>query len=159
MWKVGIPFLLAVLLDQISKVIVRMHMEQFDSFDVLGGFFRITYVLNPGIAFGIKVKNPVVFTILSILACIGIIIYLIRNWQEDIKIKISLALILGGAVGNLIDRILFGEVVDFLDFGINHIRWPVFNIADSSVVIGMIMLFICAFFLSDKDNKETTESQ
>jgi signal peptidase II len=159
MWKVGIPFFLAVALDQVSKILIRMNMEKFQSFDVLGSFFRITYVLNPGIAFGIKVKNPIVFTILSVAACIGIIIYLIRNWQEDMQIKISLALILGGAVGNLIDRILFGEVVDFLDFGINHIRWPVFNIADSSVVIGMMMLFVYAFFLSDKDKKETSESQ
>ena len=159
MLKVGIPFILAVSLDQVSKILIRNNMTELQSFKVLGNFFRITYIHNPGIAFGIRVNNPVLFTILSVAACIAIVVYLIRNWHEDIKIKVSLALILGGAVGNLIDRIIFGEVIDFLDFGINHVRWPVFNVADSSVVIGMMMLLVYAFILSDKNKKEVLEPQ
>ena len=153
--QVAIPFILAVLLDQASKIVIRQTMYLGQSVNVLGGFLRLTYIKNPGIAFGIRVNNPVIFTGLSIAACAGIVIYLIRHWHENIKVKISLALILGGAVGNLIDRIRFGEVVDFIDVGIHHVRWPVFNVADSAVVIGMLLLFYCAFFVPEENKKES----
>ena len=102
-------------------------------------------MLNPGIAFGIRVPNSFIFTVLSILASIGIVLFLVTHWHEGMAIKGSLALILGGAIGNLIDRLLFREVVDFIDVGIENLRWPVFNIADSAVVIGMIFLFFTVF--------------
>ena len=111
----------------------------------MGNFLKITHVQNAGIAFGIRVKYPWIFTILSLLATIGIMVYLFLNWKENLWLKISLVLILGGAVGNLYDRIKYQRVVDFIDVGIGRHRWPTFNIVDSAVVIGMILLFIIVF--------------
>jgi signal peptidase II len=138
--KIGFIFGIALLLDQLTKIAIRQTMVLHQSIPVLGEFVKITYVKNSGIAFGLRVPNNTIFTILSILASIGIAIYLFTHLKEGMAIKASLALILGGAVGNLIDRLLFGEVVDFIDVGIKTLRWPVFNVADSVVVIGMFIL-------------------
>jgi signal peptidase II len=143
--KVGFIFGLALLLDQLTKIVIRQTMMLHQSISVLGEFVKITYVKNPGIAFGLRVPNNTIFTILSILASIGIAVYLFTHLKEGMAVKASLALILGGAVGNLIDRLLFGEVVDFIDVGLKTLRWPVFNVADSVVVIGMFILLFTVF--------------
>ena len=132
--------------DQITKIAIRHHMHRGESRPVLenvtGPLIRITYVENPGIAFGIRVRNGTLFTVFSILASIGIIVYLILHRHEGMGVKGGMALILGGACGNLLDRILYKQVVDFVDVGLNnHFRWPVFNVADSAVVVGMVILF------------------
>jgi signal peptidase II len=124
-----------------------------ESFNVIGDFVKFTYVENPGIAFGIRVGNGMLFTVLSILASLGVLVYLITHWDEPMGIKGSLALILGGACGNLIDRIFYRQVVDFIDVGIGHVRWPVFNLADSAVVIGMFILFYTVFIQGKKLEK------
>ncbi len=143
------------LLDQITKIIVRNTMYLGQSIPVLGNFAKFTYVENPGMAFGLQIGNGTIFTILSILAIIGITYYLFVIVKDDIKTQIPLALILGGALGNLIDRILYSRVVDFMDIGLKTIRWPVFNVADSVVVIGM---FILAYqMLTEKPKEETAE--
>ncbi len=141
-----IIFIVVFTSDQITKMAVRHHMHVGESRPVLenvtGPLIRITYVENPGIAFGIRVRNGSLFTVFSIIACIGIIGYFILHWREGIGVKVAMTLILGGACGNLLDRILYKQVVDFMDVGINnHLRWPVFNVADSAVVIGMVILF------------------
>ena len=148
--RVGFLFGLAVVLDQITKQIIRHSMGIGDSFNVIGQVVKITYVENPGIAFGIRVGNGTLFTVLSILASLGVLIYLFTHWDEGMGIKGSLALILGGACGNLIDRIFYRQVVDFIDIGIGNLRWPVFNLADSAVVIGMFFLFYSVFISSKK---------
>ncbi|MBN2416299.1 signal peptidase II [bacterium] len=150
---VFILFFCSLAADQITKYAVRETMVLGQSIPVLGDFFRLTYVENPGIAFGIQIGNGAVFTVLSLLASIGIIVYLATHWHESNGMKNGLALILGGAFGNLIDRILHGRVVDFLEVGIRQYRWPVFNVADSAVVIGMIVLFITVF-KAEKEAKE-----
>lgn len=155
--RVAFFFGLAVILDQITKQVIRHTMLLGDSFDVLGTFLKITYVENPGIAFGIRVGNGTVFTVLSILASLGVLAYLYTHWNEGMKMKCSLALILGGAFGNLIDRILYRRVVDFIDVGIGDVRWPVFNIADSAVVIGMIILFYTVFILKETGEDASSE--
>lgn len=132
---------LTVFIDQITKMIIRKSMYLGESINVIGGFLRMTFVENFGIAFGIKVSSPFLFTILSLLASIGISIYLFYHRNGDVLLKCALSLIVGGAFGNLIDRLLFGKVVDFIDVGIGGLRWPVFNAADSAVVIGMLILF------------------
>ncbi len=148
--RVGIFFGLAIILDQVTKQIVRHTMSIHESFNVVGEFVKITYVENPGIAFGIRVGNGMLFTVLSIFASLGVLVYLITHWDEPMGIKGSLALILGGACGNLIDRILYRKVVDFIDVGIGNFRWPVFNLADSAVVIGMFILFYTVFIYGKK---------
>lgn len=148
--RVGTFFGLAVILDQVTKQIIRHTMHIGESYNVIGQVVKITYVENPGIAFGIRVGNGTVFTILSIMASLGVLVYLITHWDEPMGIKGSLSLILGGACGNLIDRILYRQVVDFIDVGIRDLRWPVFNVADSAVVIGMFVLFYSVFVSSKK---------
>lgn len=155
--------LLITVLDQVSKYIVKQSMHLYESINVIGDFFRLTYIENPGMAFGIQFDNRILFTILSIAAAVIVFIYLLRMMNEKFIFRFSLALILGGAVGNLIDRLIYGRVVDFfdveffdvslpafnflfLDFpGYSMTRWPVFNIADSAVTCGMILLTYIIF--------------
>ena len=147
---VAILIIAMVVLDQATKALIKQSMFLGQSISVLGDFLKITYVENPGIAFGIRVSNGTVFTVLSALASIIIVVYLITHWNEKIGIKCGLALILGGACGNLIDRILYRQVVDFIDVGIRHVRWPVFNVADSAVVVGMIIFLVTTFLYERK---------
>ncbi len=142
---------LTVIIDQISKIIIKESMYLGQSVKVVGNFLRLTYVENPGIAFGIRVSNPVIFTILSLLASIGIVFYIFYHRNGDNILKYSLSIILGGALGNLVDRLFFNKVVDFIDVGIGNVRWPVFNVADSAVVIGMFILFYAMIILEKGD--------
>lgn len=126
---------------------------------ILGDFLRLTYIENPGMAFGIDIGGKLFFSLFSILASVGILIYLYRSRDEHLALRVALALILGGAVGNLIDRVFYGvifqeaplfygKVVDFIDadffnvnfFGYQLSRWPVFNVADASVTCGVILM-------------------
>lgn len=145
---------LIVFIDQISKIVIKQSMYLGQSITVAGDFLRLTYVENPGIAFGIQVGHPFIFTILSLLASIGIIIYMFYHRNGDKILKYGLAIILGGALGNLIDRILVQRVVDFVDIGIGNTRWPVFNVADSAVVVGMFVL-LYAMIKIEKENKNS----
>ncbi len=137
-----------VLLDQVTKYLVRQHLELHATVRVLGNFFRLTYVENSGIVFGIRVGSaqPLI-TGLSIIAAVLILYYFFRERENHVLIRLSLALVLGGAIGNLIDRILFGRVTDFLDFGIGTYRFFVFNAADSAVTIGVILFLILTTFI------------
>lgn len=140
-----------ILLDQATKLRVRHFMEIGDSIPVIGNFFRLTYVTNEGGAFSLSLGdgllNRVFFTAVPLLA-LFLIIYLIYKSGSKLAI-IAYLLVVGGAVGNLIDRITYGYVIDFFDFDffdfIIH-RWPVFNIADSAITIAIVLLFIDLFF-------------
>ena len=159
-----------VLSDQITKLLVKgieipwagisvKGMQYGLSKPVIGDFFRLTYIENPGMAFGIDVGGKLFFSLFSVAASIAILVYLYNARNESLGFRISLAMILGGAVGNLIDRVFYGvifneaplfygKVVDFFDvdffnidiLGYHLSRWPVFNIADASVTIGVILL-------------------
>ena len=129
-----------IALDQFTKFQTKKHMSLHDSVAVFGDFLKFTYIENPGMAFGIQIGNKTLFTIFSILASIVVFVYLIRTRGDQVFVKLALSLILGGAIGNLIDRVLYGAVVDFIDVGIGQMRWPVFNIADSAVTVGMVIL-------------------
>jgi signal peptidase II len=153
-----------VIADQITKYAVKSWMFLYESREVFGNFFKLTYIENPGMAFGIQFENKILFTILSVMAALVILVYLIRLPNERFIFKISLGLILGGAIGNLIDRIVYGRVIDFFDVeffdisipafsfifidfpGYSLTRWPVFNIADSAVTCGMILITWMVFF-------------
>lgn len=149
----------SLILDQASKIIVRNTMDLHQSIPILGNVLRFTYIENRGLAFGIHVSNSLPFTILSIIASVIIVIYLTTHWQESMRVKCSLALILGGAFGNLIDRIARSEVTDFIDMGIGDLRWPVYNIADSVVVIGMAFLIYHVFTTEKNKEKIPEENQ
>lgn len=187
--KVLYTTLFIVIADQITKFIVKggtipllniraEGMAYGQSINVFGDFFKITFVENPGLAFGIDVNDTskLFLSLFSLLASIGIFYYLYKSRNQKLVIRFALAFILGGAIGNLIDRtfygvfygyapIFYGKVVDFFNvdffdfsiFGRTYDRWPIFNIADSSVTIGVILLLI--FHRSTEEQKEAETVQ
>lgn len=137
-WSTYFFALILIFLDQISKYWVRQYMSPAESIPVIKNVFHITYVENTGIAFGLFPGANFVFVTLSALIVVGIILWGKKGLVKLGKERLYLGLILGGAVGNLVDRLRFGFVVDFLDFRV----WPVFNLADASVCIGGVMLVL-----------------
>ena len=142
---------LVVLADQISKALIVKHLPMHQSVKVIGGLFDITHIRNPGGAFGLMANmsaatRTFVFLILSSLA-VGLLLYLYKNTPKTHAfLATGFAMIFGGAIGNLIDRIRFGNVVDFLDFYVSKYHWPAFNIADSAITIG-ILIFVLHLLL------------
>ncbi|HKD16217.1 MAG TPA: signal peptidase II [Thermoanaerobaculia bacterium] len=139
---------LAVLfLDQWSKGLVTRTMEVHQSKTIITDVFDLTYVRNTGAAFGLfaSVDSSVKAILLNSIAVIVFLIvsaYALRSSHKSVRLQVGLALILGGAVGNLLDRVRFGYVVDFLDFSISGHHWPAFNVADSAICIGVALLFL-----------------
>jgi signal peptidase II len=134
--------ILVVVLDQITKQLVLTKLPLYQAVSIIPGFFNLTHIRNPGGAFGFmaagsqEVRN-LIFIGASTVA-IGLIVYFYRNTPKTYPYLASaLAMIFGGAVGNLIDRLRFGEVVDFLDVYVGAYHWPAFNVADSAITIGM----------------------
>ena len=147
---------------QVSKFLVRFNLEYGRPNQVLGDFFRLTYIENPGMAFGIQLGGQKFFTTFAALATVVIVIYIVKARAEKFPLRFSLALILGGAVGNLIDRLLYGKVVDFLEVTISRFRWPIFNIADVAVSVGMILLIMLILFdrtLNEPDDEKLTAEE
>ena len=140
-----------ILLDQVTKLIVLDTMPLFHNISVISGFFNLTHIHNPGGAFGFLSTQTsniqrLLFLFASSLA-IGFIFYFYKKTpREQTWLSTGFALVLGGAIGNLIDRIRLGKVVDFLDFYIGNWHWPAFNLADSAVSIGMLIFLFHIFF-------------
>lgn len=130
---------LVVVFDQLSKFLVSKSLSLNQSIGVIKNVFHLTLIHNTGTVFGVLKGYNLIFIILS-LAIIAFIIYYLYK-TDDFKEEVLLALVLGGAIGNLIDRIIFGHVIDFIDFRV----WPAFNIADSAVTIGVILLVVYLF--------------
>ena len=136
-----------VLTDQATKAIVVRSMRLGQSIPILPGYLDLTFVLNPGAAFSLlatlpeRIRNPF-FILISVAAAILIVVYHARHLVGHRLATVSLGLILGGAVGNLIDRIRYGVVVDFLDAHVHQYHWPVFNVADSAISVGVTLLLI-----------------
>ncbi len=134
-------FFLAIfvfLLDQISKTLISRNFSLNESAEIIKNIFYLTIVHNTGAAFGIFKNQTLFFIIVSILAVIAGAMYIKKSLNIPFTIKIALGLILGGTLGNLVDRLRFGYVIDFLDFKI----WPVFNLADSAITVGAFLLII-----------------
>ena len=140
---------LIVVLDQLTKFIVHSSMNLYDSIQVIPYLLNFTYIRNEGIAFGIYFEGAeTIFIVLPILITIYLF-YLLKNEEfQDKFSQIALFLIIAGAVGNIIDRIFRGYVVDFIDFHLNGMHWYVFNIADSSVTIGLIFLLYSSIIIN-----------
>ena len=170
--KYIVLFLFFLALDQISKIAIRNLFAKTDvnSISVLGNFFRLTFVENHGAVFGIDPKlgnlTNIILLLLHIIA-ITVIIYLFIKNKHSLP-RFSFTLILSGAFGNLIDRIFFGKVTDFLDVDFLNLtigkwqidRWYVFNIADSCIVVGVILLIIYYLFVENSaKEKEILEKE
>lgn len=135
-----------LVLDQVTKVLVDKTMSLHESITILPKFVHLTYLRNTGVAFGIfsvdRSGLRIVFFALISAVAIGCVAYLLKNLRPQQKaLLVGLSLILGGAIGNLIDRLRLGEVIDFIDLHWDHIHWPAFNVADSAITIGVIILF------------------
>ena len=178
-----------IILDQATKLYVKgfgipfldinfVGMFPGESISVIGNFFRITFTENPGMAFGFDPGSnfKLWISLFSLVASIGLLVYLFIVRNKSLSLKLAIALILGGAVGNLIDRmfyglifdyapLFYGKVVDFFDFdffnftilGRNYERWPIFNIADASVTIGVLILLF--FYKQTKSTEEVGSNQ
>lgn len=136
-----------LLLDLMTKAYITSTMVLHESLVVIAGFFSITYVRNPGAAFGFLADaspmfRSVFFLSVSLIVLVLILYYIGKSRVEEMFGNFSLSLILAGALGNMIDRLRFGEVVDFLDVYIGSHHWPAFNVADSAISIGAVLLVI-----------------
>lgn len=144
--KIIIPTAVAVfLLDRLTKMAVQSKMGFEETIPVIKGFFDLTYIRNTGAAFGIMAFARdgfrVPFLLASTAVAIGLLVYFVKKTREDERLLLfALALVLGGALGNLADRLVYGFVIDFLYFHIGEHYWPAFNVADSGITVGVLLL-------------------
>lgn len=154
--KILLICIIALFFDQISKNIASVFLEVGESITIIKNFFNITYINNYGAAWSIFENQNILLIVLSLIALIIIYRYMYL-FQKNRKNNIAFGLTLAGITGNLIDRTLFGYVRDFLDFNIFGYDYPVFNIADISVVVGVILLIIAIIKGEDKVGKSSSK--
>ncbi|HEY7098397.1 MAG TPA: signal peptidase II [Terriglobales bacterium] len=147
-----------VLLDRMTKLAVARNISLHDNIQIIPDFFRITHVENRGAAFGLFADSPsewkiAMLVLFSVVALVIVSTLLWRNSRSMNTTGIGLSLILGGAVGNLWDRLLSGRVVDFLLFYVGEYQWPAFNVADSAIVVGAGLLVIEILFAKTPSEK------
>ena len=140
-----------IVMDQYTKLMVSLHIPLNYSVKVVEDFFNLTHIRNSGVAFGLFASQQseykaLMFITISTIAIIAILLIFHQTPKEKKMVQTGLILIFSGAIGNLIDRILHGEVIDFVDFFINRHHFPAFNIADSCITVGVIMMVIDLFF-------------
>lgn len=142
---------LVLIIDQITKYFVSSHFYLGESVQVIPNVFHWTYILNPGAAFGMLDGNRWFFVAIAVLVCAGVWYFRKELQQESVMVQNGAALFIGGAIGNLIDRIFIGQVIDFFDFRI----WPIFNVADIAICVGVGLIIwniIMTEFLSTRNN-------
>jgi signal peptidase II len=162
-WLLLLPAGIVIVLDQVSKIWVARIIAQYETIPLISGFLDLVHVRNRGIAFGMLNRADTAFhayiLIAVTLAAIALILFWFRSLEKDAHGKaahgviIGLSLVLGGAIGNLIDRIRLHEVIDFLDFHIGHYHWPAFNLADSAITVGTLWLAIYLLFFGEAPTK------
>ncbi len=150
--------LLVIVLDQLTKVWVVKSFQLYESLEIIPGFFSLTYLTNKGAAFGFlsgvtAAWRHYFFLILASIALVLICIAWFRMQKDHSFYGPALAMIAGGAIGNVIDRVRLGAVVDFLDFYVAGHHWPAFNVADSAITVG-VALFLLANFLEERQKKQ-----
>lgn len=141
--------LFTLVVDQASKEMIQRLMWEGESIPVVPHIFHLTYIRNPGAAFGLFAHQTGLFIAVTLLVVAAVVVVCLRLPPGRHLLRISLGLVLGGALGNLIDRLRFGLVVDFLDFRI----WPVFNLADTAIVTGAFLLVLVVW----RDDRETEQ--
>ena len=151
----GLLALPCFLIDRLTKWLVYTHMEIGSGFTVVPGFFDIFHARNTGAAFGMLQGLPqayrtLFFAVITVFACGAMFIIFWRTIEDSWMLKAVFSLIIAGALGNLTDRLMFNEVVDFLLFHIGSYRWPTFNMADTWISAGMVGLLIYSFFIPKK---------
>ena len=134
-----------LILDRWTKVLIQKRFDLNESISIIDGFFNITYVRNTGVAFGIfdpasLPAKSILLSLFTVLAAVVVIAYSVRSPIQNRLLQVALALILGGALGNLYDRLAYGYVVDFIELYAGAYHWPSFNVADSAISIGVALL-------------------
>lgn len=129
-------------IDQISKILVVNLLTKTDSITIIKNFFYLTYINNDGAAFSILVGKRIFLILIAVLAIVMLIRYIKKNNIQNKLELVSISLIIGGSLGNLMDRVVRGYVIDFLDFKIFNYNFPIFNLADTFIVIGVFLLII-----------------
>lgn len=146
-----------IVIDQVTKTIVRANIPfggRWMPVDWLAPYFRFVHWENTGAAFGLFQEGGLVFSILAVIVSIFIVIYYPQLPEEEKLMRVALSMQLGGALGNLVDRVIFGPVTDFISVG----NFPVFNIADSSISIGVALLVITLWLNERRDAREIDTS-
>ncbi len=148
-----------VVLDQVTKWLAASFLTKVETVPIIEDVLHLTYLENRGAAFGMLKNNRWVFLVISTVAIIGLIIYLVKYPPKNKWLLWGLSFIVGGGIGNMIDRIWLGYVVDFIDFRL--INFAIFNTADSFVCIGAVLVLIYVFFFSEekKEVKNDTNSE
>lgn len=147
--------ILILIIDRISKIIIQSNLDLGESITVIPGFFHITYILNPGAAFGMLAGQRWFFIATAVAVLAGIIYFYRKIPQDNKFIYIWMGMIAGGALGNLYDRLIIGKVIDFLDFKV----WSyIFNFADSMIVVGGFLMVI-SIYLSERNQTEESEKE
>ena len=158
MWIWIVVIVASVFADQLTKQLVVNFLDREEPFDVIEGVFRFSYVENRGAAFGMLDDHRWVFMIVSTVAIVGIIFYMWKFCRDSKLLCFGLSLIVGGGIGNMIDRIFLGYVIDFLDFCAFPNLWMwVFNVADAFVCIGAAIVVLSLLIDIVKDSKKKTE--
>ncbi|MDA1189722.1 MAG: signal peptidase II [Chloroflexi bacterium] len=153
-WVVIGIFAAVVGLDQLTKLLVDANMRLGQSIPA-EGFFRLTYTTNSGTIFGLLPGATLVLTILS-FGAIAFLLYFYRNYAlTSPYLRLAIALLLGGAIGNLIDRLRQGTVIDFVDVG----RWPIFNIADSAITVGIAIIVVFSFIMAKEEDRQKKQEE
>jgi signal peptidase II len=160
-WVLLVVCFWILLVDQWTKHVVQQKLVLYQRIEVIQGFFNLVHVRNTGGAFGILSGGKgslgsFLFVVVSIIAIVSILVLFIRLKEDERILPLSFSLVLSGAIGNLIDRLRYGEVVDFLDFCLFSYHWPAFNIADSAICIGIGLMALELFV---RDHKKSTKSQ
>ncbi|MGP4106909.1 signal peptidase II [Virgibacillus sp. L01] len=145
--------LVIIVVDQLSKWAIIKTMEVGEQITVIENFFYLTSHRNSGAAWGILQGQMIFFYIVTVIVIIGVVYYMQKYAKDSKLLAISLSLILGGAIGNFIDRLFRKEVVDFFDFNLIGYDYPIFNIADSALVVGVILVLIATFIDEKKKGK------
>ncbi|MDD2409108.1 MAG: signal peptidase II [Bacilli bacterium] len=154
--KILISASIILFLDQISKILIDLYLSINDSFTIINNFFHITYVNNYGAAFGIlnnKIWLLIIFTLLTVF----IVYRYINTFKINKRNEIAFSFLLGGILGNLIDRLFLGYIRDFLDFKIFGYNFPVFNLGDTFIFLGAILLIIAIY--KGEDNANSSKSK
>jgi len=145
------PALTVVILDQITKYVVLRSLQLYDSVPVVAGFFNLVHTRNRGMAFGLMNRLDInfgfyVLVVGTLSAVVLLLFWFFKLKKDGNQTTLGFSLILGGALGNLTDRLRFREVIDFLDFYLGTYHWPAFNIADSAITVGTFWVAVNLFF-------------
>ena len=136
-----------LIVDRLSKDVIDQRFSPGESRTLIDGFFELFYIRNTGVAFGIfsSTDSPakaILLSGLAVVAAVIVVVYSVRNSAKERLLQMALALILGGAIGNLSDRLLHGYVIDFLYFHVRDYYWPAFNVADTAISVGVVFLAV-----------------